>query len=69
VRDALELHRGHRSSLQRGEEHPAQRVPERVAEATVERLDHEDAAVLGHFLVRNLRDLEILCAYGHLFLS
>src|SRR5213076_135136 len=36
-----------------------QRVPERVAEAAVERLDLEDAAVLLDVLVGDARDLEI----------
>ena len=63
VRDALDLHRGDRGTLQRGEEHTAQRIAERVAEAPIERLDHEDATVLGHFLVRDLRHLEIGRAY------
>src|SRR5581483_10653160 len=59
VRDALELHRGDGGALQRGEQHAAQRVAERVAEAAVERLDHEDAAVLLDVLVGDLGDLEI----------
>ena len=65
VRDALDLHRGHRSALQRREEHPAQRVAERVPETAVERLDHEDTAVLVELLVRNFRNLEIGRAYCH----
>src|SRR5207248_7134221 len=64
VRDALDLHRGDRGALQRGEQHPAQRVAERVPEAAIEGLDHENAAVLVHFLVRDLRDLEISRAYS-----
>jgi hypothetical protein len=66
VRDALDLHRGDRGALKRGEQHPAQRVAERVAEAAVERLDHEHAAVLVHLFVGDLRHLEILSAYCHL---
>jgi len=66
VRDALDLHRGDRGALQRGEQHTAQRVAERVAEAAIERLDHENATVLVHFLVRDLRHLEISRAYCHL---
>src|SRR5262249_51969692 len=69
VRDALYLDGRHRSALERREQPAAQRVAERVAEAAVERLDHEDTAVLGDLLVRDLRDLEILCAYCHLVLS
>src|SRR5581483_11903319 len=63
VRDPLDLHRRDGGALQGGEQHPAQRVAERVAEAAVERLDHEHAAVLVHFLVRDLRHLEISRAY------
>ena len=59
VRDALDLDRGHGGALERREQHAAQRVAERVAEAAVERLDHEDAAVLLDLLVGDLRDLEI----------
>jgi hypothetical protein len=59
VRDALDLDRSHGGALQRGEQHAAQRVAERVAEAAVERLDHEDAAVVIHFLVDDPRDLEL----------
>ena len=59
VRDALDLDRGHRGALERGEQHAAQRVAERVAEAAVERLDHEHPAVLLHLLVGDARDLEI----------
>ena len=58
VRDALDLDRGHGGALERREQHAAQRVAERVAEAAVERLDHEDAAVLVDVLVDDLRDLE-----------
>ena len=46
VRDALDLDRGDCGALERREQHAAQRVAERVAEAAVERLDHEDAPVL-----------------------
>ena len=59
VRDALELDRGDGGALERREQHAAQRVAERVAEAAVERLDHEDPAVLLDFLVGDLRDLEV----------
>src|SRR5206468_12243592 len=59
VGDTRDLHRGHRCALERGEQHPAERVPERVAEAAVERLDGEDAAVLVCFLVDDPRDLEL----------
>ena len=56
VRDALELDRGDGGALERGEQHAAQRVAERVAEAAVERLDHEDPAVLLDLLVGDLRE-------------
>jgi hypothetical protein len=71
VRDALDLDRGHGGALERREQHAAQRVAERVAEAAVERLDHEDATMLLDFLVGDLRDLEIHYrrACSHLFLS
>ena len=59
VRDALDLHRGDGGALERREQHAAQRVAERVAEAAIERLDHEDAAVLLDLLVGDLRDLEV----------
>ena len=41
------------------EQDAAQRVPEGVAEAAVERLDHEDAAVLVGVLADDPRDLEV----------
>ena len=59
VRGALDLHRGDRGALERGEQHAAQRVAERVTEAAVERLDDEDPAVVVGVLVDDLRDLEI----------
>src|SRR5438067_742553 len=58
VRDPLDLDRGDRGALQRREQHATQRVAERVTEAAVERLDLEDPALLIHFLVDDLRDLE-----------
>src|SRR3989440_7578146 len=71
VRDPLDLHRGDRGALERREEDAAKRVAERVAEAAVERLDHEDAAVLVDLLVDDLRNLELHQAGAncHLFLS
>ena len=59
VRDALDLDRGDRGALERREQHAAQRVAEGVAEAAVERLDHEDTAALVDFLVDDPRNLEI----------
>src|SRR6266496_555513 len=59
VRDALDLDRGDRGALERGEQHAAQRVAECVAEAAIERLDLEDSAVLVDLFVDDLRDLEL----------
>ena len=59
VRDALDLHRGDRGALERGQKHAAKRVAERVAEPAVERLDDEPAALLVDLLARDPRDLEI----------
>src|SRR5207302_9211499 len=59
VRDTFDLDRGDSGALERREQHAAQRVAEGVAEAAVERLDHEDAAVVVDFLVDDARDLEI----------
>src|SRR5205814_6227477 len=58
VRDPLDLDRGDGRALERREQHAAERVPERVTEAAVERLDLEDPTLLVHFLVDDLRDLE-----------
>src|SRR5207245_2717027 len=71
VRDPLDLHRGDRGALERREEDAAKRVAERVAEAAVERLDHEDAAVLVDLLVDDLRNLVLHPAGAnyHLFIS
>src|SRR6478609_11316461 len=41
MKHALDLDRGHRGALQRREEHPAQRVAERHAEAALERFGDE----------------------------
>src|SRR3954471_3931207 len=65
VRDPFDLHGGDGGALEGGEQHAAQRVAERVTEAAIEGFDHENAAVLVHFLVRDLRDLEISRAYSH----
>ena len=59
VRDAFDLDGGDCGALERGEQHAAQRVSERVAEAAVERLDLEDAAVLVGLLGDDPRDLEV----------
>jgi hypothetical protein len=59
VGDALDLDGGHRRSLERGEENAPKRVAERVAEAPVEGLDDEDAAVLADLLVGDPGHLKI----------
>ncbi len=59
VRDALDLHRGDGGALQRGEQHAAQRVAERVTEAAVERLDLENPTLLVQLFVDDLRDLKL----------
>src|SRR4029079_10141664 len=59
VGDALDPHAGHRGAGERGQQHPAQRVAERVAEAAVKRLDDERAAVLLHALGGYAGGLEI----------
>src|SRR5438552_4744418 len=59
VRGALDLDRGDRGALERGEQHAAQRVAERVTEAAVERLDLEHPAVLVHLLVDDARNLKV----------
>ena len=61
VGDALDLHRGDCCALERREQHPPKRVAEGVAEAAVERLDHEDAVLLVDLLVGDLRRLEVRC--------
>src|SRR3954449_9382368 len=59
VRHALDPHAGHRGAGQRGEQHPPQRVAERVSEAAVEWFDDERAAVLLDVLGGDAGDLEI----------
>src|SRR3954452_6407011 len=59
VRDALDPYGGHGGAGQRGQQHAPQRVPERVAEAAVQRLDHELPAVLFNRLGRDSGDLEV----------
>ena len=58
VRDALDADARDRGASERGEQHAAQAVAERVAEALVEGLDRERALVLGDVFLRDLRDLE-----------
>jgi hypothetical protein len=62
VRGALDLDRGDRGALQRGEQHATNGVAERVAEAAVQRFDGEDSAMVVHFLVDDLRNLKVSCA-------
>src|SRR5260221_1692883 len=62
VRRPLDLHRGDCGALQRGEQHAAQRVAERVTKAAVERLDDEDSAVVVRVLMDDLRRLKVDCA-------
>src|SRR4051794_6084521 len=59
VRDALDPYGGHGGAGERGQQHAPQRVPERVAEAAVQRLDHELPAVLFNRLGRDSGDLEV----------
>src|SRR4051812_26634477 len=59
VRHALDLHRGYGGALERREQHSPQRIAKCVTEASVERLDHEDSAIVLDFLVDDLRNLEL----------
>ena len=59
VGDALDLHRGDRGALERRQQHATKRVPERVTEAAVERLDREHAAMVVGVLVDDLGNLEV----------
>src|SRR4051795_10721494 len=59
VRHPLDPHRGHRGAREAGQQHAPQRVPERVAEAAIERLDHELPAVVFNRLGRDSGDLEV----------
>ena len=71
VRDPLDLDGGHSGALERRQQHAAQRVAEGVAEAAIERLDHEDATVVVDLFVDDARDLEVHQAGAccHAFLS
>src|SRR4051812_8023943 len=59
VRDPFDPDRGHRSAREAGEQHAAQRVPERVAETAIKRLNHELSAVLLNRFGRDPGDLEV----------
>jgi hypothetical protein len=50
VRDTLDPDAGDRRALERGEQHATEAVAVRVAEALVEGLDRERAAVVGDLL-------------------
>jgi hypothetical protein len=59
VGDALDPHARDGRTGQRGQQHAPQGVAERVAEATVEGLDHERAAMLLDGFAGDARDLEV----------
>jgi hypothetical protein len=59
VGDTLDAHGGHRGAGERGQEHAAQRVAKGVAEAAIERLHHELAAVVLDGLGGDSGDLEV----------
>src|SRR3954469_22389182 len=59
VGDALDPDAGDGRAGQRGQQHSAQRVAEGVAEAAVEGLDHERAAMLLDGFAGDARDLEV----------
>ena len=59
VRDTLDLDRADGRALERREQHPAQRVAERVAEAAVERFDLEARPVAGELLARDVGHLKL----------
>ena len=53
--DTLDAHGGDRRALERGQQHPAQRVAESVAETAVQRLNLERAERVGDRLVGHAR--------------
>ena len=57
MKHAVDLYRGHRSSLQRRQQHPTQRIAQRHAEAALERLGHQRRHATA---VAPLRHLELL---------
>ena len=72
VKHALDLDRGDGGALERGEQHPAQRVAERHSEAALQRLGDEGgaaAAVASRLLLLErvglLQFLPVLCVDGH----
>ncbi len=67
VQHVLDLDRGHRRTLQRREQHATQRVAERQAEATLERLGDEGRpalAVAAGLLLETMRLLQFLPIFG-----
>ncbi len=72
VQHALDLHRGDRRALQRGQQHPPQRVAERQAETALERLGDDGgdtvriAARLDRKLLRFDQGLPILLQHDNL---
>ena len=72
VQHAVDLDRGDRGALERGEEHAAQRVAQRHSEAALQRLGDEHGAAAGIATgllllerVRLLQFLPVLCVDGH----
>ena len=59
MRDAFDLDGGDCGALERREQHAAQGVAERVAEAAIQRLDGEGAAILLDRLGGDSGDLEV----------
>ena len=59
VRHTLDLDRAHGSALDGRQQHPTQRVAERMAKAAVERLDHEAGPIIGKRLARDCGHLEL----------
>ena len=57
VHDAVNLHRRNRRALDRGEQHPAQGIADRGAEAALEWLGVESAESLGQRLALELEPL------------
>ena len=75
VQHALDLDRGDRGALERGQQHPAQRVAERQAEAALQRLGDEGGLAARVAVDRLLLEgigllhfLPVLCIDGHGFL-
>ena len=60
MQHAVDLHRGDRRALDRGEQHATQRVADRGAEAALERLGVEPAEPIGERLALELEPLGTL---------